>query len=169
MLASGDDDNTGDFYNINGTLIAVADDTTNDQYIITSRSTSTGAILSTLLSYDYDDSSDVGYTFYEGDDALYWTIYDSSTLSFTVIRYPLSGSATEIYSTTLSDSLVGKAVDASGGKVLIAYKYVATRDDSGVATSYTTVGLLYTVSSETSSELSLSDFFENYMQLLIFE
>lgn len=170
LLSSGDEENTGftDFFNVNDTLVSVLDDSTNSEFEIKSRSTTTGAITATLTTVDYDP--DLGYLFYAGDDALYWYAYDSDTLDFTVYRYALSGSPAMIYSATLSDNLVGvAAIDASGGKVLIAYEYVASRDSQGFATSYTTVGKLYNVASGSSTTVSLNEFFENYMQVMVFE
>lgn len=171
LLASGETENTGatDFYGINGSLVSVLDDTTNDQYVIKSRSSTTGAITATLHSFDYDAASDVDYRFYEGDDALYWYIYNRTTQSFRVFRYPLSGTPQEIYSATLGDNMIDTAIDASGGNVLIAYEYVAARNSSDVATAWTVVGVLYNAGAGTSSTLTLTDYMETYMQLLTFE
>jgi len=171
LLSSGDDDNDfTDLVGINGQLIGVVKDTATTQYHIESHSLTTGAISERLTSFTYVDDDDVGYNFWEGDDALYISAYDSDFLDFVVWRYPLSGDLTLILNVDLTDSLIGQAVDASGGQVMMVYKHVATRNDSDYATSWTTVGTIYTVASEASTTVTdIDEYFDALMQILVFE
>ncbi len=171
LLESGDDDNDfTDLLGINGQLIGVVKDTTNTQYHIESHSLTTGATTSRLTSFAYVDDTDVSYSFWEGDDALYISAYDGDFLDYVVWRYPLSGSLEVILNVDLTDSLIGQAVDASGGQVMMVYKYVATRNDSDYATSWTTTGTIYNVASEESTTVSgIGEYFDSLMQILVFE
>jgi hypothetical protein len=167
LLSASEDDNGGAIYIVNGTLVTVLSPLTTTHTIRT-HATSTGAITATLETITAATSNDA-YTFYEGDDALYWMHYNSSTYVLGVYRYPLTGTPELIHSTTLSDAKIASAVDASGGKVLIMYKYVATRNDADVATAWTTVGKLYDVIVGTTTDVTLNDFIDNLMQIMVYE
>lgn len=180
LLASGADGNTGftRYYAINDDLISVLDDTAaNDEYVINNRSTSTGATEEPLgyLVKNAVECAGAGddvcsFAFFGGDSALYWYYYRSDTGAFKVFRWPLTGDFTEIYSTTLSDDISGAiAIDDSGGKVVIGYKYVGSRDGNGYATSYETVGVLYDIAGDTETVLNIDGYFDDNMQMIVYE
>lgn len=170
LLPNADTDGelgSSDLFAVDGQLVSVLDDYANDRYVIKLRSSSTGALTDSLYILDYQDNESIN--FYEGDDALYVSIYNTTTYSYSIERAPLVGDSEEIYSTTFSDALIGASIDASGGKVLIVYKYVLTRDGQGYATSWQTEGRIYDVSSGTEEEVVIDDFFDTLMQIMVYE
>jgi len=169
LLAAGDSNNTGRFYGIDGNLVSVKDDVfSNSEYIIRLHDLSSGVISSTLTTISVSDRDDE-YRFFEGDDALYWYVYNRDSHVLMIYRYDLSGTPALIFNTALSDSMIGCAVDASAGKVLISYKFVATRTDNQLATSWTVVSQLYDVNSATLATLDLGSNFDSTMQYMVYE
>lgn len=169
LLSASDSNNAGRFYGINGNLISVENDVFyNNEYIIRLHDLSSGVISSSLTTISVNDSDDE-YRFFEGDDALYWYVYNRNSKTLAIYRYDLSGTPTQILSTMLSDSMIGCAVDASASGVLLVYKYVATRNASDYATSWTTVSQIYDVNSSTTSTLDLGSNFNSTMQYMVYE
>lgn len=158
---------SSDLFAIDGQLVSVLHDLTNTLYTIKLRSATTGAITESLYTLDYYDNESIN--FYEGDDALYISIYNSVTYSYSIERAPIVGSSEEIYSASFPDALIGESIDASGGKVLIVYKHVLTRNDQNYATSWQTEGRIYNVSTGTEEEITLDDFFDTLMQIMVYE
>jgi hypothetical protein len=168
LLAVGDVNNTGYLYGINGQMISVKEDYTNNEYTIRQHNLSDGVISANLVTFSAGSSNDE-YRFYEGDDALYWTIYNRNSMALSFYRFDVTGSPTQILNTTLTDSMIGCAVDASAGKVLISYKYVASRTTSGYATSWNTVTRTYDVSSASMTTLDVGNNFNSTLQYLIYQ
>ena len=168
ILSAGDSNNTGTFYGIAGQLISVYDDVFyNDRYILRRHNLDNGTITGSLIEITTTDSKEE-FWFFEGDDALYWAVYHRDNYTLDFYRYVPDGSVQNIYSTTLSDAKTGIAIDASGGEVLISYKYVASRDTNGYATSWTQVTWIYDVAGDTLSDLDLNNNFESSIQYLIY-
>lgn len=170
ILTSGDTNNTGRFYAVDGQLISVVDDVFyNDRYLLRRHNLSTGVITSSLIEITVADSSKEEYWFFEGDDALYWAVYHRDTYSLSIYRYVPDGSVETIHSTTLSDAKTGIGIDASGGKVLISYKYVAARNSSDYAIAWTQETWIYDIANDTLTALDLNNNFSSTIQYLIYE
>lgn len=115
------------FFGIGSTLISILQDTTNEEFVVRTRNTSTGAITAEILTIDYDlvGSEDI-LCFFEGDDALYW--WDDAGAVTQIYRYPLTGQAAVAFSVSAPDPSVNSvAIDASGGKIFLGLK---TTDDA---------------------------------------